>query len=517
MYRICTVLRSALLSAAALCLIAAPALAKDSPGGSSSRSSSSSSKSSGSGRSVRSSRNTSTDSNNSINRKPNDDNDGPPADKSSVKSGKPADGKSESGIVRTKSNDPGAAGATTTAGNAKPLTKVGTGTTTLESVRGDDGRRLNFADRYKSGALKPLVAGAQAQKLSLAKQYDYAIKGDVARKLDLAGKLQKNGGWEHRKMGMVAHNYKADCMKLAYCGPKWFGTSCWYPVWSDWVSWSWRARCLPIFDPRPIYCRPVFYVASDPWVYREYQEWAPLPEAPSGTFVDVPAAAESDGIDVQLLAVRFVDPGHPGKKLGPRYRVWFKNNAKQPIEQPFDVQVIAAKDGELKEGLPQAGVRVAKLDAEETQSVDLRLPPLAPADANESAGASAEDNLVAIVDSKEELPDAEKSNNGTSIARNEIPPVDPALFDADAKEAEGGSILNLAGEGFGPEPGQLLVKVGGLELQGEILGWFDLGVRIRLPSLNLADSQKAELVVVRGDEAATNPLAVTILPHVTLR
>ena len=75
----------------------------------------------------------------------------------------------------------------------------------------------------------------------------------------------------------------------------------------------------------------------------------------------------------------------------------------------------------------------------------------------------------------------------------------------------GGEVI-LAGEGFGPQPGQVLVHVGGRELEGEILGWYDLGVRWTLPKLAIAGPTEAEVIVVRGDGAAANPLRITITP-----
>jgi hypothetical protein len=84
------------------------------------------------------------------------------------------------------------------------------------------------------------------------------------------------------------------------------------------------------------------------------------------------------------------------------------------------------------------------------------------------------------------------------------------VFAADTKEATLGQSINLAGEGLGPEAGQVLVRVGTLELQAEIEGWYDLGVRIKLPSLPLAGEAKAELVVVRGDGAAANPIGLKL-------
>ena len=72
-------------------------------------------------------------------------------------------------------------------------------------------------------------------------------------------------------------------------------------------------------------------------------------------------------------------------------------------------------------------------------------------------------------------------------------------------------MLSVAGEGFGPEAGQVLIQVAGLELQGEIEGWYDLGVRVKLPTLPLYSETEAKVVVVRGDGAASNALDVKLL------
>jgi hypothetical protein len=58
----------------------------------------------------------------------------------------------------------------------------------------------------------------------------------------------------------------------------------------------------------------------------------------------------------------------------------------------------------------------------------------------------------------------------------------------------------------------VLVNVGGQELQAEVLGWYDLGVRINVPQIDLKEATPAEVVVVRGDGAATNPIKVTLQP-----
>jgi len=51
-----------------------------------------------------------------------------------------------------------------------------------------------------------------------------------------------------------------------------------------------------------------------------------------------------------------------------------------------------------------------------------------------------------------------------------------------------------------------------LELDAEIQGWYDLGVRAKLPNLPLAAATDAEIVVVRGDGAVANPLSLRIMP-----
>jgi hypothetical protein len=217
--------------------------------------------------------------------------------------------------------------------------------------------------------------------------------------------------------------------------------------------------------------------------------------------------------DVQLLAVRFVDAGHPEQKLGPRFRVWFRNNGEQDLATPFDLVVIASADDRLVDGLPQAGVRVESMLAGETQAVDLRLPwDVYDMGVDAQGDPAPFGTLHVVVDSRRELDESSETNNGIMLAREEILPVDPAAFSTDVDTAVVGGEVSIAGEGFGPEPGQVLVYVNGLELEAEIQGWYDLGVRVRLPNLPLAEANEAELVVVRGDAVAANPLPLTLAP-----
>jgi len=242
--------------------------------------------------------------------------------------------------------------------------------------------------------------------------------------------------------------------------------------------------------------------------------WTPLPEVASGTWVDVPIpeAAASDA-DLQMLAVRFVDAGHPEKRHGPRFRVWFRNTSKEDLATEFNVMVVAANDTELAEDLPQAGVRVESIKASEIQSVDLRLPWEVYEMGRDPSGKQIPFGHVhVLVDSHGEIDEAFEENNGTVLARGDILPVDPAAFSTNADTGVAGQLISIAGEGFGPEPGQVLVLAKGLELQAEIQGWYDLGVRAKLPVLPLAETTEVDLIVVRGDGAASNALKLRLAP-----
>lgn len=240
----------------------------------------------------------------------------------------------------------------------------------------------------------------------------------------------------------------------------------------------------------------------------------PLPIFRCGTWLGVARPVLSaDVLDVQLLAVRFVDPGHPEGRFGPRYRVWFRNNSVQAIRRPFNVVLIAGTDERLMPGLPHAGVRVAAIEAGQIQSVDIRLPFEAARIGHDVAGQPLGFTILHIlVDADRELADANMANNGAWLRAAEILPVDPAAFEVQPGACRAGSPVVLAGEGFGPESGKVLVRQGNCESEAEILGWYDLGVRVRLLPQGTAGVTQADLVVVRADGVAANPLEVTILP-----
>jgi hypothetical protein len=389
-------------------------------------------------------------------------------------------------------------------------------------------QRGSFTERYRKGELEHVTKGQVAGKLRLDQQYRELQKGDVARRLELhknvtnivnVNQVNVNiGGHGHHRsyyQGRVHPHYHRDSFQFAYYGHSFFAGVHWYPRWNPWVRWSWNYSCHPIWDPRPIWCRPIIYQPAPVWIYYPVPVWQPLPVVASGTWVDVPKVIVPDQYDLQLLAVRFVDPGHPEENLGPRYRVWVRNNSSLPIVEPFSVVALASNDGRVAAGLPQAGVRVTSMESGDTQSFDVRLPADVFAMNRDAQGKAAPfGTLHVIVDSDREINETSRTNNGGDIARDAILPVDPATFGVDPNRAAAGSEVVVAGEGFGPVPGQVLVNVGGQELEAEILGWYDLGVRVALPNVAMAVATEADVIVIRGDGAAANPMKVTLTPGV---
>ncbi|MBN1394086.1 MAG: hypothetical protein JW959_03590 [Pirellulales bacterium] len=358
--------------------------------------------------------------------------------------------------------------------------------------------------------LHRLTAGKKARSLELAKQYRMVRRGDVARRME----LYKPGPHQKFHRGRVSPQYNHHCFKHRYWGPSLYVGVHWYPKWSTWVRWSWGYASDPYWDPRPIFCRPIYYEPAPLWVFWETPVWRPLPVVACGTWVDLPPAPIADPrIDLELVAVRFVDPGHPEENLGPRYRVWFRNNSNRPIALPFDVILFAGDAQRPAAEMPQAGVRVAAVAAGEIQSVDVRLP----IEVYE-AGRDEKGNLVpfsvlhVLVDAADEIAETAEENNSASLAPADVLPVDPAAFELEPTAVVPGEEVVVAGEGFGPQPGQVLLVVGNEEIDAEIAGWYDLGVRFTAPELAIAGPTEAEVIVVRGDRAAANPLRITISP-----
>lgn len=371
-----------------------------------------------------------------------------------------------------------------------------------------------FQERLHQGQPLKVVEAKFQQKYHVDQQLQLHRRGDVARQLNLNTALVNQGGWTRRPVGPVAPHYTQHHFSHWYPGPGWYPAYCWTPNWSPWVNWSWWDWCLPLYDPRAFICRPVIYDPCPPIVIYDYPIWQPLPLVTCGTWVDVPPVVVDTGFDLELLAVRFVDPGHPEQDLGPRYRVWVRNNSLAAIGGPFNIALVAANGPQLLGELPQAGVTVPSMDAGAVLPVDIRLPSAANKLGRGPTGQSIPfSHLHVLVDSHRDVAENNESNNGAVLDRGQIFPVDPAAFSTDVTVASPGDLVSLAGEGFGPEPGQLLVTLNGVTQQAEVQGWYDLGVYFQVPLNALNAQTAAQVMVVRGDGAVSNPIDMDLAPQ----
>jgi hypothetical protein len=371
-----------------------------------------------------------------------------------------------------------------------------------------------FQARVRTNEFDRLVGSRYGQRYNFNQQFGLWGRGDVARQLRLNQVLVDNGGWQRRRVGPIYNNYTRHSFSSWYPGPRWYPSYAWTPRWSPWVAWSFWNNVLPIYDPRPFVVRPYYYDPCPVVTVYEYPVWQPLPVVSSGTWVDVPVVQASSGEDLQLLAVRFVDPGHQEENLGPRYRVWMRNNGVADLKAPMDVTVFASNEERLSDQVVQAGVSIPEIATGDTIAVDVRLP----ADAN-MLGQEADGDRIpftflhAVVDSRNSLQEADEANNGVVLKRDEIFPVDPAAFSPDVTAAAPGSTVAIAGEGLGPEPGEVIVTMGDEQQSAEIRGWYDLGVQFTIPDFKVNDGQPVQVVIVRGDGTATNPVALDVAPE----
>jgi hypothetical protein len=155
--------------------------------------------------------------------------------------------------------------------------------------------------------------------------------------------------------------------------------------------------------------------------------WKPLPLVSCGTWVNVQPVVVGAEYDLQLLAIRFVDAGHPQERLGPQYRVWFRNNSTRAIHTPFNVMLFASADGVLSADSPQSGVRVTAIEAGQVQAVDIRLPVgVHSMEVDDDGQPAPFTTLHALIDAAREVPEVYEANNGAKVGREEILPIDPA-------------------------------------------------------------------------------------------
>ena len=279
-----------------------------------------------------------------------------------------------------------------------------------------------LVDAIKAGKLDSLTNGPAGRKLGLADQYKLMGTGNIARKMNLADKLQKNGGWYKRTCGPIDPHYSEHCKGQFYCGPKWCPSHCWCPKWCGWIEWCSGSPMW--FDPRPDFCEPVACddCDVDPGVVADHDgnpdSWVddnPPPAAdgnqpPAATDGDQPPPNDNVAVDLEVVAIRFVDNGNAEKNIGPRYRVLIRNNGTQAVAHSFAVAIITDAAQEQSDPTPRAGKTVPGIDAGQVLSVDVRLPAEANAAIKGDDGHSVEKypKLGAIVDANDEIEEFDK-------------------------------------------------------------------------------------------------------------
>jgi len=371
----------------------------------------------------------------------------------------------------------------------------------------DNPQSISLGDKLENGYLDDLLDSKIAKELELKKQFELLLKGgDVANQLGLVDKLKKKGGWGNGPKGMLSPMFHKHCFLFphAHCFPHYYPHHCFCHNWCPWMSFCHHFHWGHCHWQPHIWCHPPHFHPCPIWTcWTHYPIFYPLPHYPCGTWINVQPVNIVSGLDLQCLAIRYVDAGHPSQKLGPRYRMWVRNNSKQVIAKPFNVLMMAGDTAKPSAEYPYAGNKIEMIKAGETKIVDIRLPVLS----------KNQTKLHVLVDSHKDIAEANEENNGTVLDLSAVTPVDPVLFGSDEQSAQAGELLTIAGEGLGPMPGRVIVHAAGMEWEAEIEGWNDLGVRVKLPNLPLADVTPAEMIVVRGDGAAANPLSINLKPQ----
>jgi hypothetical protein len=163
-------------------------------------------------------------------------------------------------------------------------------------------------------------------------------------------------------------------------------------------------------------CHDKCYKCCPWWYCWNYPTWCPLYHHCCGYWYDVPVVVIREGVDLQLLAVRTIDAGDPEQQLGPAFRVWIRNNSPVAIVHPFNVLLLAGRNGQATADLPQAGVRIESIQPGQTLPIDIRLPV--------TANQPGLPMLHVVVDSHREIPEVFEDNNGAVMPRADILPVE---------------------------------------------------------------------------------------------
>ncbi len=232
----------------------------------------------------------------------------------------------------------------------------------------------------------------------------------------------------------------------------------------------------------------------------------------------VAAPTPASKFPLELVDVRLIDIGNVASGEGPRFRVVVKNVTSAPLKRPLELMISAGISDAFSPALPAAVQEIEPLGPGQAVAVELRLP--------------AESMAMAYPGRKQPLPFSmlfvlvggpKNLLGSSSITKLAVRPLgevrlaDIAIAPPASRDVTVGLPLELQGEGFGPQTGQVLLTVGGVKLNMEILGWNELGIAVRMPKLALAQSTKVQLQVMRADGQPAKPLALTaVLPDVSV-
>jgi hypothetical protein len=218
-------------------------------------------------------------------------------------------------------------------------------------------------------------------------------------------------------------------------------------------------------------------------------------------------------VDLELIAIRFVDLGFPHKKLGPAYRVRFRNAGSDDTTAPFWIALAADNGQQPTHAAKSASRQIAQLKAGGELSVDIRLPWEVMTMGSDSTGRAVPfSTLFVSLDTLGQIAETDERNNAARLARGEIPEVSPMLFGTDRGKLSAGDTVILLGEGLGPRAGGVAMELAGVAIPLETCGWHHRGVQVRLPAFPFAKAVDVKFAVTRHDGASARPLVSVLFP-----
>ena len=220
---------------------------------------------------------------------------------------------------------------------------------------------------------------------------------------------------------------------------------------------------------------------------------------------------------LQMAAIHFVDPGLAAEGVGPRYRVTIKNISPAPIHRVFDIVLAAGVDPHFSPKLPQASQRVVVMAPGAIVHLDIRLPVACLAMKFPGEDRPAPFSHLFVMVAKKDLLGNVSLDKLALVPRIGLPMVDLAIARPAGNVAPVGAKVQLSGEGFGLQPGRIILELPGLKLNARVLDWNALGVTLQLPELALAAPAAARLVVIRSDGQTAPAIPVKLVPAVPVK